>query len=126
MPISENGGYPFKVFSCDEDVWDVIKLLIAETKEINDGGKSFDIASSISQQLPHFCCMNIILDKDFQKDISKYLYCQKFSTPPFPGNYGTQPFKWISKAHIIESALTIREQRQRRKIEKEAQAKRGK
>ena len=68
IPIAGQG---IKVFTSDDDVWDVINLLIAETREVNNTmGKSFDIASSVSQQLPFFCCNNVILNKQSQSVIS--------------------------------------------------------
>ncbi len=96
-------------------MWDVIRLLIDETKEINNEGKSFDIPSSISQQLPHFCCINIMINKAHQKDISRYLYCQKFHIPPYPGSYEEQPYKWIIKSNIIQNALYKKQERAQKK-----------
>ena len=85
-------------------------------------GKSFDIAASVSQQLPFFSCTNIMLDKQAQKDISQYLYCKEFNTPPFEGYYGKQPYKWISKANIIKVAMSKREEREHRKAQTQAKA----
>ena len=107
VPIS---GEANRVFTCDEDIWDVVKLLIDETKETNKKmGKSFDIAGSVSQQLPFFSCMNVVFNKEYQKDISKYLYCQKFNVPPFKGDYGNQPVLWTQKSFIIKQALAKKE-----------------
>ena len=100
-------------------------MLITETKEYNDEGKSFDIASSVSQQLPFFSCMNIILDKQAQKDVSQYLYCKEFNVTPFPGDYGQQPQRWISKVNIIKTAIAKREGRMQKKAQKEAEMKKG-
>ena len=100
-------------------------MLIAETKENNDGGKSFDIASSVSQQLPHFSCMNFIINKQAQKDISQYLYCKEFGVVPFPGEYGSQPTRWINKVNIIKNAMSKREEREHRKAQREAEIKKG-
>ena len=125
IPISQRGKFPIKVFRSDEDIWDVIKLLITETKEINDGGKSFDIPSSISQQLPHFCCINIMLDRQAQKDISQYLYCKEFGVIPFPGDYGMQPQRWINKVNIIKVAMTKREERMHKKAQREVEINKG-
>lgn len=83
-------------------------------------GKSFDIATSISQQLPFFSCMNVVLSKEFQKDISKYLYCQKFNVPPFKGSYGDQSYKWIFKINIIDIAKHKMEEMARKKAEKQS------
>mgnify|MGYP003150409169 FL=1 len=72
--------------------------------------KNFDIASSIMAQLPHFSCVNVVYKKEHQENISKYLYCKEFSTPPYPGSYGQQPRKWITKSNIIRYALSKKEQ----------------
>tara|TARA_Y100001963_G_C6654310_1_gene387266 strand:- start:201 stop:455 length:255 start_codon:yes stop_codon:yes gene_type:complete len=73
-------------------------------------GKSFDITSSVSRQLPFFSCINSIINKEYQKDISKYIYCKRFNIPPFKGSYEEQSFKWITKSNIIELALNKRNQ----------------
>ena len=123
VPIS---GEKNRVFKCDEDVWDVVKLLIAETKETNKKmGKDFDIIGSVSFQLPFFSCMNIILNKEFQRDISKYLYCQKFNIPPCRGIYEDQSHRWTIKSNIIETAMSKREEQLRRKTQKEMDTKKG-
>ncbi len=123
VPIS---GEANRVFTCDEDIWDVVKLLIAETKETNEKmGKSFDIPSSISQQLPFFSCMNIVLNKEYQKDISQYLYCKEFNTSPFEGSYGDQPHRWINRVNIIKVAMFKREDRMQKKAQRKANVKAG-
>ncbi len=68
-------------------------------------GKDFDIAHSISRQLPFFTCINIALNKEYQKDISRYVYCTKFNTPAYSGSYGQQPSKWVHKISIIQSSI---------------------
>ena len=101
-------------------------MLIAETKEINNSGdKSFDIPSSISQQLPHFCCTNIMINQQSQKDIAQYSYCKEFHIPPFPGDYGMQPKRWISKVNIIKIAMNKREERMHKKAQKNIDIKKG-
>ena len=100
-------------------------MLITETKEHNNEGKSFDIASSVSQQLPHFSCMNIMLNRQAQKDISQYLYCKEFGVVPFPGEYGSQPQRWINKVNIIKVAMNKREERMQKKAQREAEIKAG-
>ena len=60
----ENGKYIEKEFRSDEDVWSVIDSIIEETKTANEEqGKSFDIARSVSAQLPFFACKNTILNQ---------------------------------------------------------------
>ena len=103
----------------------MIDLLIEETKHANLQGKDFDIASSVSFQLPFFSCMNIILDNQAQKDISQYIYCKEFGIPPFKGDYGMQPRKWIDKVNIIKSTIDKRNNRLQKKIQKQEEAKQG-
>ena len=86
-------------------------------------GKSFDIAGSVSQQLPFFCCVNIMLDRQAQKDISQYLYCKEFGVVPFPGEYGNQPQRWINKVNVIKTAMAKREERANKKAQREAEMK---
>mgnify|MGYP003149538363 CR=1 FL=1 len=88
-------------------------------------GKSFDIASSVSQQLPFFSCMNIMLDRQSQKDISQYLYCKEFNVTPFLGDYRKQPQRWINKVNIIKTAINKRDDRMQKKAQREAEMKQG-
>ena len=116
-----DGKYPTKVFKNDKDVLDVIELIISDTKEFNEmEGKSFDIASSVSQQLSFFSCKNIMINRESQKDISQYIYCKDFNMSPFPGSYMEQPARWISKVNIIKNAMSKREERLYNKAQKEA------
>ena len=109
MPIS---GDRNRVFTCKEDVWEVIDLLIEEAKEINAKGKEFDIAKSINAQLPFFCCRNIVQSREHQKDIERYIYSEQFGIPPYPGSYGVQPAKWVVRAFIIKGALAKKQKDQ--------------
>ena len=110
LPIIIDGKREERTFSCKEDVYDVVKLLIKETKEINSKGKSFDVALSVSKQMPFFSCMNILYNQDAQKDIEKYIYCKEFGISPYSGSYNEQPKKWVDKMFLIKKALTKREQ----------------
>lgn len=97
--------YPVWTFTSDEDVWNVIDLLIEETKEANREGKNFNIAESVMAQLPFFACNNLILNKDAQKDISRYIYSKDFGISPYKGSYGEQPQLWIEKTFIIKNLI---------------------
>ena len=91
----------------------VVDLIIAETKEFNESqGKEFDVARSVSAQMPFFACNNIFFDKSIQKDIQRYIYCEKFGIPPYKGSYGEQPAKWVLRAFAIKSALAKKEKRE--------------
>ena len=101
-----DGRYPKLLFKSDDDVFDIIDKLITETKEANkDLGKDFNIAKSINSQISFFACRNIFLDKQSQKDISRYLYCTKMKTPPYPGSFSEQPLRWVRKSFIIKNAI---------------------
>lgn len=71
-------------------------------------GKDFNVANSIYKQLPFFACRNIILNKEHQQDISRYVYCNEFGIPPFDGPYSSQPSRWVQKSFIIKSVLNSR------------------
>ena len=102
----ENGKYIEKEFRSDEDVWSVIDSIIEETKTINEEqGKGFDIAKSVSAQLPFFSCKNTLLNQKTQNDISRYVYCEKFNVPAYSGAYGDQPYRWIQKSMVIGNAI---------------------
>ena len=119
VPVRIDGEYKTLTFKEDSDVWNIVDKLIEDTKEVNmKMGKSFDIANSVLKQLPFFSCMNIILKQEYQKDISKYMYCKDFSVPAYPGVYGEQPHRWVTKAHVIKNALQKRENSLRTKAQK--------
>ena len=62
IPVLIEGKYETRTFTSKDDVWEVIDLIIAETKEENEKGSSFNIASSVMAQLPFFACSNVIMD----------------------------------------------------------------
>ena len=108
-PIS---GYGEQVFECKEDIYDVIQLLIDECKGWNQKGKTFDISMSVSKQLAFFSCSNIILNKEFQKDIQRYVFCNETGTPAYSGSFGEQPTKWLQKYFILKQAFAQKEKAQ--------------
>ena len=110
VPVLIDGKRERRTFTCEEDVHDVIKLLIKETEEFNNGGKRFDVALSVSKQLPFFSCMNILYNQEAQKDIEKYVYCKEFGISPYPGSFGGQPNRWIDRMFIIKRAFAKKEQ----------------
>ena len=89
---------------------EVVDLIIAETKQSNkEQGTDFDIANSVVSQMPFFACNNIFFNNDIQKDIQRYIYCEKFGIPPYKGSYGEQPAKWGVRAFAIKAALAKKE-----------------
>jgi len=105
IPIVIDGKYETRTFTSKEDVYAVIDLLIEEVHQRNREGSSFNIAESVVKQLPFFTCTNVLLDKQAQKDISRYLYAENFGVPPYKGSYGEQPSKWIEKSFLIKKII---------------------
>ena len=68
-----DGSYETRIFKNSDDVWEVVDLIIEETKMMNaKHEKSFDISSSVQSQVPFFACQNFIFDKEIQQDIERY------------------------------------------------------
>jgi len=89
-----------------DDVWYVIRLLKKEVEEHNETAeKKFTLHQTVLSHLPFFACPNHFLDKKYQRDIQRYIYCQKMNVPPYDGHYGNHPKKWIDKCNIIEKML---------------------
>jgi len=106
LPVKIDGEYKTQTFTCDENVWDVVDLIIEETKEMSlKQNKDFSIASSVKSQLPFFACNNVMYDKDCQKDIERYIYSENFGVQPYPGSYGDQPSRWVQKSFIIKKII---------------------
>lgn len=112
IPVLVNGSRPVWKFESDEDVWKVIDLIIEEINESNSKGNEFDIVPSIQAQLPFFTCSNAVHSKKDQKDIQRYLYCEKFNIPTYKGSYGEQPCLWVDKAFVIRNAFAKLEKKQ--------------
>ena len=104
-----NGVRESRTFTCKEDVWNVIDLLIEEVYENNKKGKEFDVVQSVNAQLPFFTCINKVIDMDIQKDIQRYLYCNETNVPPYKGSYDEQPALWVETYFIIKKALAQKE-----------------
>ena len=119
LPVKIDGKYTTREFKSDEDVWEVINLIIEETKEFNvENNKDFDIGDSVYSQLPFFGCRNILINNEMQQDIQRYLYCEKLNVPPYEGGYGEQPCLWVEKAFLIRKYLAKLESKQINKAKK--------
>jgi len=103
-----------RTLTSDKDVHGVINLIIEETKEVNSKGGSFNIGESVMAQLPFFACNNILLNKESQRDIARFVYSRDFGISPYEGSYGEQPAKWVAKAFLLKSLL----ERQKSKVMK--------
>ena len=104
-----------QLFESKKDIYDIVLLLIEETEKMNSKGKSFDIVSSTAKQLPFFCCPNLLVEKEYQKLIEMYIYCNETNTPAYPGSYGKQPYKWIQSFFVLKQAFAQLEKQQIKK-----------
>ena len=120
IPVGERET---RTFNCDEDVWDVVDLIIEETESSNLNGSAFDVAQSIVSQIPFFACKNVLLTKEYQNDIARYIYCKDFGISPYPGDYSKQPAKWVEKSFIIKTAFAKMENAQAEKAKKDGSRK---
>ena len=68
-------------------------------------GSDFNIAESIMAQLPFFACNNVLLTREAQKDIARFVYSRDFGIPPYKGSYGEQPQRWVEKSFILKNLL---------------------
>ena len=107
-----NGERETRTFKSKDDVWQVIDLIIEETKLANEKGGDFGISESVISQLPFFACQNILMDNKIQKDIERYVYCEKFGVPPYRGSYGDQPAKWVDRSFSIRTAIAKKEKKE--------------
>lgn len=113
-------------YDSKDDVWEMIRDLYAESKEIKSDD-SYDPLVDVFNQLPYFCCPNIILDNEIQKDIQRYMYCSDTGTPPYPGNYGDVPSKWMNIHFVLRNAIAVSQNEERKKYQRKlkAQSKQG-
>ena len=120
LPVIIDGKRPIREFKSDDDVWEVVDLIIEETKEFNEkNNKDFDISESVYSQLPFFGCRNMLYSQEIQKDIERYIYCEKFNVQPYSGSYGEQPAKWIEKTFIIKNEIGNKEELVANKMKKD-------
>ena len=113
LPVIIDGKRPIREFKSDDDVWEVVDLIIEETKEFNEkNNKDFDISESVYSQLPFFGCRNMLYSQEIQKDIERYIYCEKFNVSPYLGDYGQQPCLWVQKTTLIRKYFAKLESRQ--------------
>ena len=107
IPILIEGKYETRTFTSDKQVWDVIHLIIDETKELIKQGSNLNVAQAVMAQLPFFACKNIMLDMDAQKEIERFMYARQFKISPYKGSYGEQPKKWVQKSFILSNLVEI-------------------
>ena len=101
-----------RTFTSKDDVLEIVDLLIEEAEDLNSKGQSFDIARSISSQIPFFACNNALITKECQEDIRRYVYCKDFGVSPYKGDYSKHPAKWVEKSFIIKNAFAKMENAQ--------------
>ena len=101
IPILIEGKYETRTFTSNNEVWDIIRLLVDEAKQHIKEGSNLHIAESVMAQLPFFACSNVVLNKNAQKDISRFMYARQFKISPYKGSYGEQPKKWVDKSFMF-------------------------
>lgn len=116
-PIS---GCKEKVFNDEDDVLEIFDELVKEVKLRNEEGHNFDIASSVSKQLPFFCCPNVFISKEMRRDLQRYLYCKDANISAYPGDYSKQPALWVDKHFIFKSAISKKQDMEIEKRKREA------
>tara|TARA_R110002020_G_scaffold183425_4_gene379777 strand:+ start:155 stop:613 length:459 start_codon:yes stop_codon:yes gene_type:complete len=104
---NENGKYNIINFQSKKDVDKHISELIEECKKFELQGRKIDLLRDVYCQLPFFTCLNIFLNKEYQKDINKYIYCEDTGTKPYKGSYGQVPKIWIQKHFLIKKAINM-------------------
>ena len=120
LPVKTEDGYETREFESQDDVWAVINLITQETKEFNEEkGKEFDVAKSITAQLPFFACINHVIEKKYIKLLNKYLYCTETNTPAYSGSYGDQPARWVQYFFIIKNAMAKKQSQIKEKAKKD-------
>lgn len=105
IPILIEGKYESRTFTSNKDVWEVIDLLIEETKDSIKQGSNLNIAESVMAQLPFFSCTNMIMDSNAQKEIARFMYARQFKISPYKGSYGDQPKKWVEKSFLLTNLI---------------------
>ena len=105
IPILIEGKYETRTFTSNNEVWDIIRLLVDEAKQHIKEGSNLHIAESVMAQLPFFACSNVVLNKNAQKDISRFMYARQFKISPYKGGYGEQPKKWVEKSFLLNNLI---------------------
>ena len=72
---------------------------------------------AVMTQLPFFACKNILLDRNAQKDIERFMYSRQFKISPYNGSYGDHPKKWVVKSFMLTNLV----ERQKAKAIKDAE-----
>jgi len=74
-----------------------------------------DHVENLAVHLPLFASWDSVYDVDIQRDIERYLYCEKFNTPAYKGAYGDQPKRWADMSFIIRHTMASKEAREIKK-----------
>ncbi len=108
--------FPKITFNSIEDVLDYCCLIKSEAEHLNKNNSEFSPLLDVLYQIPFFACKNHIIRRDFQKDITKYIYCNDTGIKPHDGSYKDTPAIWKQKHFLIKQSLSILQQEQRREI----------
>ena len=93
------------------NAYDIHELLIkSEAEHLNKNNSEFSPLLDVLYQIPFFACKNHIIRKDFQGDITKYIYCNDTGIKPHDGSYKDTPAIWKQKHFLIKQSLSILQQ----------------
>lgn len=121
----KNKKFPKITFKNKEDVLAYCISIKKEAKSLKINRDDFNPLLDVYHQLPFFACKNHILEPRFQRDITKYIYCEDTGIKPHSGDYGDTPAIWKQKHFLIKRSLSILQEQQRQKILDKNKEKRG-
>ena len=103
----------------------MIGELYEEAKDMSSDDSDNPIVG-VLHQLPYFCCPNIILDRQIQDDIQRYIYCEDTGTQPYPGDYGDVPAKWMTIHFILKGSISASQNEYRKEYQRKMKIKNNK
>jgi hypothetical protein len=120
LPVKTKNGFELREFRSSKDVWNVIDLIIDETKHLNETEKKgYDVNQNVVAQLPFFACVNNVTENSYTNLINQYIYCTETGVPAYPGSYGDQPVRWLQYFFIIKNAMAKKAKKIAEKANKE-------
>ena len=121
--IREGKVYPKVRFESIDDVYEYIEKVRQDYFLISNSKSHIKSIFHAYSFLNHFCCPYLLLDRDSQKDITKYMYCKETNTPPYKGSYEDLPSIWIEKYYLLRGLQNHKEnmeaEKQRAKLKRE-------
>ena len=66
---------------------------------------TFDGVTKTGELVGLMYLVHLIVDKDAQKDIGRFIYSRDYSISPYKGSYGEQPSKWVEKSFLMKNLI---------------------